>query len=113
MTAVRTGLLLVCRQYAQSLVFRSVQCPLAYREKLLYTPLGNRYEQTKRFRPRHTRSAPLETPRVGALARVGHQSAPEIHLRRRAAGQRRLPLPCIAQVGAGRLDRGRVEADGE
>src|SRR6266850_1894103 len=29
------------------------QLPLAYREKLLYTHLGNRYEQTERPRPRH------------------------------------------------------------
>ena len=42
---------------------------------------------------------------------MGHQSPPEIHLRRRAPGQRRIPLPCIAQAGAGRLDQGRVEAD--
>src|ERR1700719_830824 len=87
--------------------------PLLTERSILYTHLGNRYEQTKRSRARHPRPAPPENPGPGALARLGHQSPPEIHLRRRAAGQRRIPLPCIAQVGAGRLDRGRVEADGE
>src|SRR2546422_2910548 len=90
------------------------QFPLAYRgEPLLCSPLGNRYEQTQRPRPRHTRPAPPENSGAAAFARVGHQSSPEIYLWRRAAGQRKIPLPGIAQTGAGRLDHGRVEADGE
>src|ERR1700676_1653961 len=87
--------------------------PLLTESSILYTHLGNRYEQTERPRARHPGSAPPENLGAGALARLGHQPPPEIHLRRRAAGQRRIPLPCIAQVGAGRLDHGRVEADGE
>src|ERR1700687_2151900 len=85
--------------------------PLLTERRILYTPLGTRYEQTKRPGPRHPRSSPLENPGAAALARLGHQSPLEIHVRRRAAGQRRIPLPRIAQVGAGRLDYVRVEAD--
>src|SRR6266542_4499828 len=55
--------------------------PLLTERKILYAHLGNRYEQAKRPRAGHPRSAPLENPGAGALARVGYQSPPEIHLR--------------------------------
>src|ERR1700687_6264316 len=87
--------------------------PCLPRGDCVYSPLGNRYEQTQRPRPRHPRPAPPEDSGPPALARVGDRAAPQVSLRRRAAGQRRLPLPRPAQAGAGRLDRGRVEADGE
>src|SRR6185436_69837 len=76
-------------------------------------PLGKRYEPTHRPRPRNSRSSAAEDPRPAAAARVGDQPSPEIHLERRAAGQRRLALPRAPQAGAGGLDPGGVEADGE
>ena len=72
-----------------------------------------KHQQTSDPRPGHPRPAPSENPRVGAPPRLGHQPAPAIHFRRRAAGQRRIALSGPAQARAGRLDHRRVEADGE
>jgi len=48
-TGSRAGLRLGCFAPANQLVRSHGKTPLAYREKLLYSPLGNRYEQAQRL----------------------------------------------------------------
>src|SRR6185312_11852674 len=67
-----------------------------------------RREQTARSRPGDAEPADPQDSRAAAAQRLGHRSAPDAGVRRRAAGERRLALPRAAQTRTGRLDHRRM-----